>query len=81
MKLRTIALGLTAAATLALPASAMADTSMLDSLSGPAHIDGHTYSPAQMQHRSIYCPRSGFAIPGHGGITTTMTTVTRNYAL
>jgi hypothetical protein len=49
---RTIATGLVAAAALALPASAMADdTSMVDSLSGPAHIDGHTYSPAQMKHR------------------------------
>jgi hypothetical protein len=51
LKLRNIAIGLAAAATLALPASAMADTSMLDSLSGPAHIDGHTYSAAQMKHR------------------------------
>jgi hypothetical protein len=53
---RTIATGLVAAAALALPASAMADTtaaqpSMLDSLAGPAHIDGHTLSPAQMKHR------------------------------
>jgi hypothetical protein len=52
MKFRTIATGLVAAAALAaVPASAMADTSMLDSLSGPAHIDGHTYSAAQMKHR------------------------------
>jgi hypothetical protein len=56
LKLRTLAAGLTAAAALALPASAMADTtaaqpSLLDSLSGPAHIDGHTYSAAQMKHR------------------------------
>jgi hypothetical protein len=56
MQLRTLAAGLTAAAALALPTSAMAapDTaqpSMLDSLSGPAHIDGHTYSAAQMKHR------------------------------
>ncbi len=56
MKFRTIATGLVAAAALALPASAMAYTptvqpSMLDSLSGPAHIDGHTYSAAQMRHR------------------------------
>jgi hypothetical protein len=56
MKFRTIATGVVAAAALALPASAMADTSaaqpsMLDSLSGPAHIDGHTFSPAQMKHR------------------------------
>jgi hypothetical protein len=51
MKFRTIATGLVAAAALAMPASAMADTSMLDSLSGPAHIDGHTYSAAQMKHR------------------------------
>jgi hypothetical protein len=51
VKIRTLALGLTAAAALALPASAMADPSMVDSLSGPAHIDGHTYSAAQMKHR------------------------------
>jgi hypothetical protein len=56
VKFRTIATGVVAAAALALPASAMADTSaaqpsMLDSLSGPAHIDGHTYSAAQMKHR------------------------------
>jgi hypothetical protein len=51
VKFRTIATGLVAAAALALPASAMADSPMLDSLSGPAHIDGHTYSAAQMKHR------------------------------
>jgi hypothetical protein len=56
VKFRTIATGVVAAAALALPASAMADTSaaqpsLLDSLSGPAHIDGHTYSAAQMKHR------------------------------
>jgi hypothetical protein len=56
LKLRTLAAGLTAAAALTLPASALAapnpaQPSMLDSLSGPAHIDGHTYSAAQMKHR------------------------------
>ena len=53
MKFRTIATGLVAAAALAaVPASAMAaDAPMVDSLSGPAHIDGHTYSAAQMKHR------------------------------
>ena len=53
MKLRTLAAGLTAAAALAaVPASAMAaDPSMVDSLTGPAHIDGHIYSAAQMKHR------------------------------
>ena len=56
MKFRTLAAGVTAAAALSLPASAMAapgtaQPSLLDSLSGPAHIDGHTYSAAQMRHR------------------------------
>jgi hypothetical protein len=67
LKLRTLAAGLTAAAALALPASALADTttaqsSLLDSLSGPAHIDGHTYSPAQMKHR--YAGRRLFFVLG-----------------
>jgi hypothetical protein len=48
LQIRTLAAGLTA---LALPASAMAAPSAVDSLTGPAHIDGHTYSPAQMKHR------------------------------
>jgi len=52
LQLRTLAAGLTAAAALAaLPASAMAAPSAVDSLTGPAHIDGHTYSAAQMKHR------------------------------
>ena len=51
MKIRTLAVGLAAAATLALPASALAAPSAVDSLTGPAHIDGHTYSAAQMKHR------------------------------
>ena len=67
MRLRTIATGLAAAATLALPGSAMADTgtaqpSMLDSLSGAAHIDGHTYSAAQMKQR--YAGRRLFFVLG-----------------
>jgi hypothetical protein len=51
MKFRTAALGIATAAALALPASAMADTSLLDSLSRPATIDGHKYSAQQMKHR------------------------------
>jgi hypothetical protein len=52
LKFRTLAAGLTTAAALAaLPASALAAPSAVDSLSGPAHIDGHTYSAAQMKHR------------------------------
>jgi hypothetical protein len=51
LKLRTLAAGLTAAATLALPASALAAPGAVDSLTGPARIDGHTYSAAQMKHR------------------------------
>ena len=52
MKLRTFAAGLTAAAALAaVPTSALAAPSAVDSLTGPAHIDGHTYSAAQMKHR------------------------------
>jgi hypothetical protein len=52
LKFRTLAAGLTAAAALAaLPASALAAPSAVDSLNGPAHIDGHTYSAAQMKHR------------------------------
>ena len=51
MQIRTLAAGLTAAAALALPASAMAAPSAVDSLTGPARIDGHTYSAAQMKHR------------------------------
>ena len=50
-KFRTAALGFATAAALALPASAMADTSLLDSLSSPASIDGHTYTAKQMKHR------------------------------
>jgi hypothetical protein len=51
LQIRTLAAGLTAVAALALPASAMAAPSAVDSLTGPAHIDGHTYSAAQMKHR------------------------------
>ena len=50
-KFRTAALGIATAAALALPASAMADTSLLDSLHSPAKIDGHTYTAKQMKHR------------------------------
>jgi hypothetical protein len=50
-KFRTAALGFAAAAALALPASAMADTSLLSSLSSPATIDGHKYSAQQMKHK------------------------------
>jgi hypothetical protein len=50
-KFRTAALGIATAAALALPASAMADTSLLDSLSSPAKIDGRTYSAQQMKHK------------------------------
>jgi hypothetical protein len=67
LKLRTLAAGLTAAAALALPASALAapgsaQPTLLDSLSGPAHIDGHTYSAAQMRHR--YAGRRLFFVLG-----------------
>src|SRR4051812_27612572 len=50
-KFRTAALGFATAAALALPASAMADTSLLDGLSSPATIDGHKYSAQQMKHK------------------------------
>jgi hypothetical protein len=50
-KFRTAAIGFAAAAALVLPASAMADTGLVSKLTGPATLDGHTYTAKQMKHR------------------------------